>query len=174
MMNLGRKTLTVLGVYLLSVPFSATNAALADTEKRLISVDDQNAFKSVASPVISHDGKWIAYNSNESGRVEVYVASFPEFSQRRQVSNTGGSQALWRRDGKELFYLQLDGQLMSVELTGSGLNPSAPRALFQTPLTPNPLWNQYSVTADGQRFLFLEPLEPDQVNVVMNWQAVSP
>jgi Tol biopolymer transport system component len=123
---------------------------------------------------LSPDGKWIAYNSNESGRVEVYVASFPEFSQRRQISNAGGSQALWRRDGKELFYLQLDGKLMSVKLADSpGLNPGVPKVLFQTSLTPNPLWNQYSVTADGQRFLFLEPLEADQINVVMNWLAVS-
>lgn len=119
---------------------------------------------------LSPDGKWIAYNSNESGKVEVYVASFPEFSQRRQVSNFGGCQPLWHMNGEELFYLQLDGKLMSVEVAkGSQLDPGVPEVLFQTPLNPNPLWNQYSVTSDGLRFLFLEPKESDRINVVLNW-----
>lgn len=117
----------------------------------------------------SPDGKWIAYNSNESGRVEVYVASFPDLRPKRQVSNGGGCQPLWRGDGRELFYLQLDGKLMSVEIeTTSGLEPTVPKQLFQTSISPNPLWNQYSVSKDGKRFLVLEREESDQINLVLN------
>ena len=60
-------------------------------------------------PRVSPDGRWVAYNTNESGRWEVYIARFPEFTDRRQVSNNGGVQGYWRKDGKELFYLGLDG-----------------------------------------------------------------
>ena len=65
---------------------------------------------------LSPNGKWIAYNSDESGRHEVYIATFPDFSSKRQVSKAGGFQALWRGDGKELFFLQPDGKLLSVDV----------------------------------------------------------
>jgi hypothetical protein len=71
-------------------------------------------------PTISPDGRWVAYNSLESGRWEVYVAAFPGFTDKRQVSSAGGCQPHWRKDGKELFYLALDGKLMTVDVTTDG------------------------------------------------------
>ena len=63
---------------------------------------------------LSPDGRWVAFNSDESGRWEVYVASFPGFTSKQQLSGQGGVQPQWRADGRELFYLALDGTMMSV------------------------------------------------------------
>jgi serine/threonine protein kinase len=125
-------------------------------------------------PTVSPDGHWIAYNSRESGRWEVYVATFPGFTEKRQVSNDGGGQALWRKAGKELFYLTLDGKLMAVSVkVGAAIETGIPRVLFQTRLTVNPRQDQYCVTGDGARFLFGEPVgeATNPVTVVLNWTA---
>ena len=83
---------------------------------------------------VSPDGRWIAFNSLESGRWEVYAASFPSFTDKRQVSRNGGGQPLWRNDGKELFYLSLQGKLMAVDTRlGATLETSDPTSLFQAP-----------------------------------------
>ncbi|MDA2927154.1 protein kinase [Acidobacteria bacterium AH-259-G07] len=122
----------------------------------------------------SPDGRWIAYNSDESGRWEVYVASFPDFTEKRQVSNSGGVQALWRKDGKELFYLGLDGKLRAVAVkAGSSLETGIPQVLFETKVRVSPIWDQYCVTGDGQRFLINEPAEDvsSPITVVLNWTA---
>ena len=71
---------------------------------------------------------------------------------RVRVSTSGGSQPRWRADGKELFYLALDGAMMSVD-TSDPVNPAAPRKLFESRFWVNPVEDQYDVTADGQRFL---------------------
>ena len=121
---------------------------------------------------LSPDGKWIAYNSNESGRHEVYIATFPDFSSKRQVSKAGGSQALWRGDGKELFFLQPDGKLLSVDVrAGSTLATGIPKVLFQTGVNVIPVFDQYCVTSDGQRFLLVEPVKgkAEPIHVVLNW-----
>src|SRR5262245_58465622 len=80
------------------------------------------------------DGKWIAYQSNESGRFEIYVQPFPGPGGKSRISTAGGAQARWRRDGTELFYLSLDAQLMAVPLraspNGKTLEASAPVPLF--------------------------------------------
>jgi hypothetical protein len=125
-------------------------------------------------PHVSPDGRWIAYGSNESGRWEVYVASFPAFTGRRQVSIAGGGQPHWRKDGRELFYLSPSGTLMSVDIkTGETLETSAPRALFQTPVSMNPRADQYCVTRDGERFIIMEDLpDASPISVVVNWPAL--
>jgi WD40 repeat protein len=106
----------------------------------------------------SPDGRWIAYNSDESGRAEVYVARFPKMDDVRQVSRDGGCQPLWRKDGKELFYLDPDGKLFSVDFAdGPESKPAAPRQLFQSRVVVNAIIAQYAVTGDGNRFLLLEP-----------------
>jgi Tol biopolymer transport system component len=122
---------------------------------------------------LSPDERWIAYNSRESGRWEVYVASFPSFGGKRQVSSGGGCQAHWRKDGKELFYLGLQGKLMAVDVaTGPLFEADAPRELFQTPILVNPLIDQYAVTGDGQRFILGTPLgEEEPITVMLNWAA---
>ena len=82
---------------------------------------------------LSADGHWLAYTSDVSGRFEVYVQSFPEPGSRIQVSASGGSAARWRRDGKELFYLALDGTLMAVPVrAGQPLEFGSPVSLFQS------------------------------------------
>ena len=138
------------GRAVLAVPMTGERTArmLADTPF----VEDQSQ--------VSPDGRWIAFNSDESGRWEAYVARFPEFTDKRQVSSAGGMQPRWRRDGKELFYLSLDGVIMATEIGGSGQAAQilgAPTPLFQTHLSPSPNVPQYDVSADGSRFLVLEP-----------------
>lgn len=126
-------------------------------------------------PHVSSDGRWIAYASNESGQWEIYVAAFPSFNDRRQASNGGGMAPVWRVDGKELFYLTPDGKLMSLNFKG-GAQPetSVPVELFQTRLRGDPRFNQYTVTADGQRFLAYEPVEEttEPYFVLMNWTSL--
>jgi hypothetical protein len=121
--------------------------------------------------------RWIAYASDETGRLEVYVRDFPEGSHKWLVSNGGGMAPHWRRDGRELFYLTQDGTLMAVAVNhGATVVFGAPQALFQTGirLTPQNLWaNEYAVAADGQRFLVNRRLPvpaPDAITVVIPWQ----
>ena len=99
--------------------------------------------------VFSPDGKWIAYQSDDSDRNQVWVQSFLAGS-KWQVSSEGGPWPRFRRDGKELFYLAGNGKLMAVDVkaNASGLEFSAPKPLFETHMT-----DHYAVTADGQRFL---------------------
>jgi len=123
---------------------------------------------------ISNDRKLIAYNSDESGRWEVYVATFPGFTQKRQVSLAGGMQPRWRRDGKELFYLAADGTMMGADITGEAPPMSGmPHPLFQTRLSPSPNVPQYDVTADGSKFLVIEPAGTggEPITFVLNWPA---
>ena len=123
---------------------------------------------------VSPDGRWIAFNSLESGRWEVYAASFPSFTDKRQVSRNGGGQPLWRNDGKELFFLSLQGKLMAVETRlGATLETSDPTSLFQAPIGVNPIIDQYAVARDGQRFIFCAPdnSSGQPITVVVNWTA---
>ncbi|MDA2938425.1 hypothetical protein MYX75_09205, partial [Acidobacteria bacterium AH-259-A15] len=121
---------------------------------------------------VSPDGRWIAFNSNESEKWEVYVASFPGFTEKRQVSNAGGVQPLWRKDGQELFYLTLDGKIMAMETRTKGtFQAGVPKILFETGLGAESGLHQYCVTGDGQRFLVKEPVEEtaQPIHVVLNW-----
>ncbi len=109
---------------------------------------------------VSPNGRWVAFDSDESGRWELYVAAFPTFTAKRQISNAGGVQPQWRADGAELFYLQLDRSMMSVRLEArTDLTAGAPVKLFPTPIVPVPDQPQFGVTVDGQRFLALERAE---------------
>jgi eukaryotic-like serine/threonine-protein kinase len=127
----------------------------------------------------SPDGRWIAYVSTETGKTEVYVQSFPSGDGKRKISVDGGIEPVWRRDGKEIFYLAADGSLMAVATTaGAALDAGRPSRLFQTKMspisTPNTTRNQYVVSADGQRFLVREPPEGRPmlpITVVVNWTA---
>ena len=123
---------------------------------------------------VSPDGRWIAFDSLESGRWEVYAASFPSFADKRQVSRDGGGQPVWRHDRKELFYLSLQGQLMAIKTKlGDSLEMSNPESLFQAPISVNPMIDQYSVARDGQRFIFCAPVHSTEkpITVVVNWTA---
>jgi len=133
---------------------------------------------SESSAQFSPDVKWIAYSSDETGRFEIYVQSFPiSTGTKRQVSTAGGDQVIWRRDQKELFYLAADGKLMAVPLSfANGFEPGVPVALFQTNFSYNTGSNgerqQYSVTADGQRFLLSNLAKQSSetpINLILNW-----
>jgi Tol biopolymer transport system component len=130
----------------------------------------------------SPDGKWVAYSSNESGTVEVYVRPFPASSGGKWlVSNGGGNEARWRSDGKELFYMAPGGSLMAAEVhaTGSALEVGSPKELFRTQILgglgagATNAW-RYAVSKDGQRFLVntaMEQTAPTPITVVTNWTA---
>jgi len=139
-----------------------------DRKPRMISDTPGSKDQSHLSP----DGRWIAFNADESGGWEVYVARFPDFSGKRQVSNRGGTQPLWRGDSRELFYLSPQGMLMAVEMrSADNTQPSVPRPLFQTSLTPGAGVGQYAVTPNGQRFLIADPATKDDqsITLILNW-----
>jgi hypothetical protein len=125
----------------------------------------------------SPDGRWVAYTSNESGRLEVYVQSFPASGGKWQVSNGGGGSPRWRRDGRELFYISADGkQLMAVGVDGSSdtFKAGVPEPLFEPRVGAISGDSPYDVAADGRRFLInavVEETVPAPVTVVMNWTA---
>ena len=113
--------------------------------------------------------------SSDSGQWEVYVRPFPEPGPRTRVSTGGGAQPRWRGDGPELFYLALDGTLMAMDIkSGAILEPGVPRKLFRTSVSGDPTFDQYAVTADGQRFLVLAPVgdaASSPITVALNWTA---
>ena len=126
---------------------------------------------------LSPDGKWLAYQSDESGSSEVYVQAFDGISagikRRWQVSAGGGGIPRWRGDGKELFYVTYSGRMMAVAVKASGdqLAFDPPQTLFQTSPLPK-TWNQYDVSPDGQRFLMnlaLEMSNSPAITVLTNW-----
>jgi hypothetical protein len=129
---------------------------------------------------LAPNGRWVAYESDESGRKEVYVQSFPASGAKWQVSVGGGSQPRFRRDGKELFYLGADRRLMAVEVKTEAATfaSGAPRALFETRISKGEdrPGDQYAVTADGQRFLVNTVAAEgadSPVTVVLNWAAAK-
>jgi eukaryotic-like serine/threonine-protein kinase len=124
-----------------------------------------------ASGRFSPDGRWIAYDSDESRKREVYVQSFPALGGKFQVSDKGGYFPRWRRDGKEMFYLSGDGKLMVVEVkTDSTFEKGIPQVLFDLAAAKIPLNSIYAVTTDGQRFIFrIEETAPPSLAVMVNW-----
>jgi serine/threonine-protein kinase len=121
---------------------------------------------------ISPDGRWLAYTSDESGRPEVYVRKFPELTDKTPISNEGGVQPVWARNGRELFYRNGE-KMMTVRLeTDPELRASRPAALFQgafhDPAIHAP---QYDVTPDGRRFVMIESGEasPTRIEFVLGW-----
>ncbi len=126
----------------------------------------------------SPDGRWVAYSSDESGRAEVYVQSFPISGGKWQISTTGGDQPQWRGDGKELFYIAPDRNLMAVTIGGGAtLEVGRPTVLFQTTVPITGITNDrnnYVPTQDGQRFLMnnLADIANSQpLTLVLNWAA---
>ena len=131
---------------------------------------------------VSPDGRWVAYMSFESAnQPEVFVAAFPSFTDRRQIS-TGGLMPRWRNDGKEIFFVSLDRQLVALEVKAGGtLQLGTVKPLFQLPggtqiSATNFTW---AVTADGQKFLVREPVGAtntgaiEAMNIVLNWPPAA-
>jgi hypothetical protein len=118
----------------------------------------------------------VAYQSDESGHPEVYVSPFPGPSSKRQISTRGGQTPRWRRDGKELFYVNLGGQMMATEISWSAGD-------LQVGKTTGPFFGgmsygggiPYDITADGKRFIAV--VTPEQgstapLTLVQNWPAL--
>jgi len=131
-----------------------------------------------ANGEISPDGRWIAYQSDESGQTEIYIRRFPNAdSGRRQISTAGGTRPLWARNGQELFYVANNGSLMSVPIeSGDTLRAGNPRVLFGQQYVVAGVGRNYDVSADGQRFLMIKPIgpqdqnfRPSSIKVVVNW-----
>jgi serine/threonine-protein kinase len=127
------------------------------------------------NPQISPDGRWVAYISNESGRSEIYVRPFPGPGLKLQISNEGGSEPLWARNGKRLFYRR-QGQLWVVDVQTDGVfATSKPRLLFDKPeyLTSSP-YRTYDLSLDSQRFLMAKgeqrkPAPVTEMILIQNW-----
>ncbi len=124
----------------------------------------------------SPDGKWIVYASNESGKNEVYVRPFPGPGGKLLVSASGGSTPVWSHDGKEIFYLGANRELMAarVKQNGSALAIDATHPLFQAHMEGS--LHNYDASADGQRFLIVTSTPqklPSPITVVVNWDAGS-
>lgn len=127
---------------------------------------------------ISPDGRWIAYESDSSGRNEIYVRPFPAVAGGQwQVSTAGGRRPLWARDGRELFYLATTGALMRVpvEARGTAWSAGTPVVLFQQRYYQGVQGRPYDVSPDGRRFLMIKEAGADQgdarpqIIVVQNW-----
>jgi Tol biopolymer transport system component len=130
----------------------------------------------------SPDGRWVSYTSDESGTQDVYIQAFPPSTKKWQVSVRGGTQGIWRADGREILYLAQDRTLMAVPVrhAGSALELGAATPLFQVP--DGRTWDarfSYAVSPDGQRFLVNVattdgPIHPLSATAVVNWAASLP
>jgi hypothetical protein len=126
------------------------------------------------SPSLSPDARWFTYSSSQPGQHEIFVRRLPVTDEKWMISNGGGIQPLWSRDGREIFYLGLDGRLMTVPVTGSEtFSAGAPQALFQTSLRLNNGARQYAASPDGQRFLMVVPtqdFDSELFRVLSDWR----
>jgi Tol biopolymer transport system component len=137
-----------------------------------------------ANPRLSHNGRWLAYATNETGTFQIVVQTFPDSTlNRKSVTAEGGMYPTWRADGHELYYIAPDGKLMAVPVKEDGkkLDFGKPKFLFQSPLTalaPSGA-DPYDASADGTRFVFLadnntnpaNPNDSGKLSVILNWTA---
>jgi Tol biopolymer transport system component len=148
---------------------------MGDRSPRALTNTEFNESQGQFSP----DTRWVAYQSDESGRTEIHIQPFSYMSgggANVMVSSGGGYQPRWRRkDGKELYYVTSDGKLVAVDVSaGTALELGKPHVLFATPIWAGGISRQvhrWDVSADGQKFLI--PTSPTKTafTVVMNWQA---
>jgi serine/threonine-protein kinase len=133
------------------------------------------------SPIVSPDGRWLAYVSVESGREEVFVRPFPDVSRARwQVSTSGGSSPVWSSNGKALYFISATDQLMKLDIGGgSDLQAVAPQVMFSTnPFLLAPYHQSFNISADGQSFIFAQPVNPsaseEYATVLLDWLPNDP
>jgi Tol biopolymer transport system component len=149
---------------------------------------DRKPFKVVESEFnkakahLSADGHWLALEAIENGKSQIFVVSFPQADQKRQISTAGGVQPQWRPDGMGLFFLSPDGKMMSVDVISEPtLSSGTPRPLFDTGIAAPSFDSEEYATVDGKRFLLLKLMPADNSNavppppptVIVNWKAGS-
>ena len=122
----------------------------------------------------SPDGRWVAYQTNQSRRFEIVVQPFPNPSGKWQVSTDGGIQPRWRADGKELYFIAPDLKMMAapIQVSGSSLEVGSPVALFQTRVMADVPKQEYAVSAKG-RFLVNQSVEESTttpITLILNWK----
>jgi hypothetical protein len=129
---------------------------------------------------VSPDGRWLAYQSNESGQNQIYVRPFPDVNSGRwQVSPSGGTHPAWARSGRELFYRDAAGALTTVSIqTTPAFSAGNPTKLFDTRYHSALNMRSYDVAPDGRRFLMIKDVpaasqqsdvRPASIVVVLNW-----
>ena len=125
--------------------------------------------------MFSPDGRWLVYQSDESGRNEIYAGSFPEAGRKWQISTEGGTEPLWARNGRELFYRNGDQMMAAAVETKPTFTAGKPELLFKGDYVTGPtdFWPNYGASSDSQRFLMVKAAEQEravsQINVVLNW-----
>jgi Tol biopolymer transport system component len=125
----------------------------------------------------SPDGKYFAYSSEETGRSEIFVQTFPDVTQGKwQISASGGLWPVWSNDGKELFYVSLEKKMMGVDTSG-GFQSTTAKVLFSNfPRRINPTDGySYAVSPDAQRFVIITPVEDPSrafITIISNWQQL--
>ncbi len=125
-------------------------------------------------PMFSPDGRWLAYESDESGREEIYVRPFPGPGSKWQISADGGTEPVWARSGRELFYRNGDEMMAADIATQPSFSARKPKVLFEGHYESyGPFSSYYDVSPDGQRFLMVKENQQgtsaSQINVVLNW-----
>jgi Tol biopolymer transport system component len=123
---------------------------------------------------VSPDSRWLAYESNESGRAEVYVVSFQGNAGKWQISTHGGIEPHWSHDGRELYYLSSDQKLMSVPVPSAAtFSPGTPQSLFRIATEASRRRNAICVTPDNQKFLCMVPVGENStpMTVMVHWRA---
>ena len=123
---------------------------------------------------VSPDGRWVAYNSSETGRNEVYVERFPTLGDREQISTAGGRQPVWSPDGRELFYRAADAMMVVSIDTEPTLALGTPDVVFQRRYFDDAVGRRYDLAPDGRRFLMIKEAGDEaagsiQLHVVLNW-----
>jgi dipeptidyl aminopeptidase/acylaminoacyl peptidase len=132
--------------------------------------------RGIDEPRFSPDVRWLAYNAHEGVPDQVFIVPVPPTGERIQVSTAGGAQPRWSRDGRSLYFLAPNGDLMRVAVTAEGtrLRLSAPDRVFATGIAVRSDIDQYAVGPDG-RFLLRLPADddaPQQLRVIHNWRAL--
>ena len=121
-------------------------------------------------PRLSRDGQALSFIANESGTVELFLSPFPPTGKKIQASTNGARMGRWSPDGRELFYISSDGQLMAVPVrTTPALDVGTPRALFSLPRP----WRDFAVSADGTKFIAIVPdvlAQEQPLTAVLNWK----
>jgi serine/threonine protein kinase len=128
----------------------------------------------------SPDDRWMAYASNETGGWEIYVSPFPSMNGKWQISRNGGQEPRWRGDGKELFYVSLDGKMMAVAVSsGTSFEAGTPVELFQTHRSPHVASTDvfsYDVTSDGKKFLINTKVDNPKStppSILLHWASTQ-